>query len=246
MKLNGKTDIGKGRAENQDTFRSGLAAGVAFGVVCDGMGGAQHGKLASSLAAENLEETLLRQLENEPRATAEELLASAIGSANMAVYAKSGKGEIVMGTTVVCALACAGVMHIAHVGDSRAYLYQNGHLRQLTHDHSMVQEMVDNGTLSPAEAACHPERNVITRALGVEDNVQPSFVRETITQDSLYLLCSDGLSNMVDEAQMAQLMESTDFWNLAQALVQAALDAGGDDNITVLLMRPEEADTGSR
>lgn len=242
MKLNGKTDIGCNRAENQDTFRSGKTRQGAFGVVCDGMGGAQHGKLASAVAAECIEEELFGQLAEASGKPPNQLLAKAIQLANAAVYNRSGKGQEMMGTTTVCALALGDTLYLAHVGDSRAYLFENGTLQQLTHDHSMVQEMVDNGTITQNEAIHHPEKNVITRALGVEDTVEPSFVERKITKDSLFLLCTDGLTNMVSEAQMTQMMADISFWDLARELVNAALAAGGDDNITVLLMKPEEAD----
>lgn len=244
MKMNGKTDIGCNRAENQDTFRSGSARGGSWGVVCDGMGGAQHGKLASAVAAESMEEMLYQQLTETPDTPPRQMLEDAIRLANAEVYTRSGQGQEMMGTTLVCGLAVGGTMHIAHVGDSRAYLYEKGDLKQLTHDHSMVQEMVDNGTITQAEAEHHPEKNVITRAMGVEERVQPSFIKRKITPDSLFLLCSDGLTNMVSPKQMAELIAKTDFWDLARELVDAALAAGGDDNITVLLMQPEEGDVG--
>lgn len=242
MKLNGKTDIGCNRAENQDTFRSAKLSKGAFGVVCDGMGGAQNGKLASAVAAETIEEALVKLLSEKAPRPANQLLAKAIKLANVAVYSRSGKGHAVMGTTTVCALAIDGTMHIAHVGDSRAYLYENGFLQQLTHDHSVVQEMVDKGTITKKEAIHHPEKNVITRALGVEGVVEPSFVERKMTKDSIFLLCSDGLTNMVGEAKITQMLAGTSFWDVARELVNAALQAGGDDNITVLLMQPEDGD----
>ena len=242
MKMNGKTDIGRNRAENQDTFRSGEAKDGAWGLVCDGMGGAQHGKLAGSVAAETMEEMLYQQLTESRDTPPPKMLENAIRLANAEVYARSGQGRVLMGTTIVCGLAIQGTMYLAHVGDSRAYVLEKGELRQLTHDHSVVQELVDSGVITQEEAERHPEKNVITRALGVEDGVEPSFYTAKLTPDSLFLLCSDGLTNMVSEAQIAQLMSETNFWDVARELVNAALVAGGDDNVTVLLMQPEKSD----
>lgn len=244
MRINGKTDIGCNRTENQDTFRSGDRPGVgAWGIVCDGMGGAQNGKLASAVAADCMEELLYqRVVDNEPDDTPEQMMRDAISLANAEVFTRSGSGESMMGTTVVCAFIRNRVLHIAHVGDSRAYLYQNGKLHQLTRDHSMVQEMVDMGSITEEEADHHPEKNVITRALGVEEDVAPSYSEEPIDAGSIVLMCSDGLSNMVSAERMAELMEEEKFGNLADALVDEALEAGGDDNITVLLMQPQKGD----
>lgn len=243
MKLNGKTDIGCNRAENQDTFRSGEVHGHAsWAVVCDGMGGAQNGRLASAVAADCMEEMLFQQLAGRSALPPEEMLRDAIELANTEVYARSGEGQTIMGTTVVCALAVGGTLYLGHVGDSRIYLYRKGTLTQLTRDHSMVQEMVDMGTITSAEARVHPEKNVITRALGVEETVKPSFSQHKLEKNSLILLCSDGLTNMVSHEKMAQLIEQYDFWDLPRELINAALDAGGDDNITVVVMKPERAD----
>ena len=242
MKLNGKTDIGCNRAENQDTFRSGGGVTAHWGVVCDGMGGAQHGKLASAVAADCIEEMLYQQLQTLPLAPAKDILGEAIHLANAEVFARSGGGKEVMGTTVVCGIFASGTFHLSHVGDSRAYLYENATLRQLTRDDSMVQELVDMGTITSAEAQSHPEKNVITKALGVENTVSCSYCAIPLKKDSLVLMCSDGLSNMVGSAKMTDIIERCDFWDLARELVNAALEAGGDDNITVLLMKAEEKD----
>lgn len=244
MKLNGRTDIGRSRAENQDTFRSGDVPGAgAWGIVCDGMGGAQHGKLAGAVAAEGLEDVLYRRLAGDAApAPPQELLREAVQQANTRVFARSGGGAEMMGTTVVCAYVRERVLYYAHVGDSRLYLYQHGRLRQLTRDHSMVQELVDLGTITSEEAQHHPERNVITRALGVEGDVAPSCGEEPVDAGDIILLCSDGLSNHVSLEQMQALLEQEDFYEAADRLVDMALAEGGDDNITVLLIQPEERD----
>lgn len=243
MKIIGKTDIGCSRDENQDTFRCGDVRGVAtWGLVCDGMGGAQNGRLASAVAADCMEEMLYQQLRDDEPAGERDftrMQEDAIQLANAEVFARSGGGQAMMGTTVVCAVANAGKLHLAHVGDSRAYLFENGKLRQVTRDHSMVQEMVDMGTITSAEATRHPERNVITRALGVEDKVEPSYSTLDMAPGAMVLLCSDGLTNMLSFDELQKMMETVDFYDLPRELVSAALKAGGDDNITVVVMQDD-------
>lgn len=242
MRISAKTDIGRGRAENQDNYRSGIfPGGVVWGVVCDGMGGGQDGKLASTLASDCIEDRLYTGLQSAP--PDEEIAAlmeESIQQANAEVFARSGNGAIVMGTTAVCVVVRGGVAHIAHVGDSRAYLYEDGCIQQLTHDHSMVQEMLDQGYISPDEAVNHPDKNVITRALGVDGSLQVEYTSKVLAPGSILLLCTDGLSNMVTSERMAQIMEKFDFYDMGSELVNEALLEGGGDNITVLLMQPKE------
>ncbi len=242
MRVIGKTDIGKNRAENQDNFRSGyLPVGGAWGIVCDGMGGAQHGRLASQLASDSLEDTFLAGLrEPLPPETVQNLMDEAVQRANAVVFAESGHGKRVMGTTVVSAIVKDEILHVCHVGDSRAYLFENGKLVLITKDHSVVQELQDAGILSEAEAAHHPEKNVITRALGVESHVRVSYSRRPFAAGSLVLLCSDGLTNMVSEEKMAEILQTTDFFEMTNVLVNAALQAGGNDNITALILERRE------
>lgn len=242
MRIIGKTDIGRSRAENQDTFRSGyLPRGGAWGVVCDGMGGAQHGKLASTLAADCIEQQLYEGLRRgaEPDAV-EGMMKDALALANAEVFARSGGGEQIMGTTAVCAVVADGQLHIAHVGDSRAYLLSGGALTQLTKDHSMVQEMVDAGAITPAEASRHPEKNVITRALGVDDTTEADYSCRPYKDDDLLLICSDGLTGLIPDDAIRDIMMKSDFYDLPGELVQSALVAGGNDNVTVLVIEMRE------
>lgn len=242
MRIAGKTDIGRSRAENQDTFRSGSLPGLgAFGVVCDGMGGAQHGRLASTMAADSIEAQLFQGLKTVTSGTEmENLILDAIRLANGEIFSRSGEGELIMGTTVVLAVVHNDVLHIAHVGDSRAYIYEGGRLIQVTRDHSMVQELVDQGALTPAEASHHPEKNVITRALGVEATVDISYSRRPFLPNSTLLLCSDGLTNMVSPERIAHVLQNFDFYDQPSELVSDALLAGGHDNITVVVMQKRE------
>ncbi len=242
MKISGKTDIGKKRAENQDTFRSGNLPGTgAWGVVCDGMGGAYNGKLASAVAADCMEEMLYQQMEKPVAGVGPHtMLRRAIELANAEVFERSGEDNCMMGTTVVCALIRKNTLHLAHVGDSRAYLHTSGMLHQLTRDHSMVQEMVEAGKLTSEQAKNHPEKNVITRALGVDPKVEPSFSEWDFEPGDTLLLCTDGLTNMVQPKRINEIMNTVNFWDIPRELVSAALKAGGEDNITVLIMRRDD------
>lgn len=246
MRIIGKTDIGRSRAENQDNYRSGyLPKGGAWGIVCDGMGGAQNGRLASEMAAECIEQQFFGGLKlGTTSEEIERLMIDALTLANAEVFARSGGGEQMMGTTAVCAVVKDSVLHLAHVGDSRAYLFINGTLTQLTKDHSMVQELVDKGALTDDEARNHPEKNVITRALGVEHDVEVSYARQDFLPGSMLLLCTDGLTNLVSRERIEKVMSETDFYDLPSELVSDALLAGGNDNITVLILQKRESESG--
>lgn len=244
MRIAGKTDIGHGRAENQDNFRSGSIAHVAaWGIVCDGMGGATHGKLASQLAVDIIEAAFCNAMEQQvPDAAIKEVMQNAIQRANTEIFIKSGSGVEIMGTTTVCAIVRDNNLHIVHVGDSRAYLYQNRKLQQITKDHSMVQQLVDEGALTPEQARKHPDRNVITRALGVDEQVEAEYQMLTIQPDALILLATDGATNFLSNANIADLLAQTDFYDVPHVMVKEALEAGGNDNITVLLMQGQKGD----
>ena len=243
MELSARTDIGNKRAENQDSYRAQARTdGKAWLAVCDGMGGARGGRLASGLAVASLEQTLcagLPGVQTDKQARA--LLEQAVRGANEAVYEKAlatpaARG---MGTTVVCGVCRGGMLQYAHVGDSRIYLFRNNKLLQLTKDHSMVQEMVEQGALTEEEAQNHPRKNLITRALGVGRDVEADFGEKEVSPRDILLLCSDGLSNCVSVPQIEETLARTPFYEAADALVQKALEGGGLDNITVLLMQVE-------
>ena len=178
MKLVAKTDIGSQRSENQDSYRGGRRPDDAvWGAVCDGMGGARGGRLASTMAVDALQQAIEAGIDeaHTPQA-GRALLESAVEQANRSVYEKArGTPSLSgMGTTVVCALVRGGLAQYVHVGDSRIYLFRNNKLLQLTKDHSMVQEMVEQGALTEEEAQNHPRKNLITRALGCLLYTSPS------------------------------------------------------------------------
>ena len=168
-------------------------------------------------------------------------LKKALISANRYVFNKAAHEESLagMGTTAVCALVRGGEATLCHAGDSRAYLCRGGKLTQLTHDHSYVQELVDCGTITEEEAEHHPQKNIITRALGVDYRLEPEVTSVQLQAKDLLLLCSDGLTNMVPVEQMEQLLAQGPFYDLPDRLVDAANENGGSDNITALLLAVE-------
>ncbi len=242
MKLAGKTDVGRIRQENQDDYRAGeLPGGAAWALVCDGMGGARGGREASHSACDVIEHCFQEQYPQCMPGGEELFLKKSLISANRFVFQKAMREESLagMGTTAVCALVRAGQVFLCHAGDSRAYLFRDGTLTQLTHDHSYVQELVDCGTITPEEAEHHPQKNIITRALGVDFRLEPEFTSASIQAGDIILLCSDGLTNAVPKAQMEELLSKGSFYDLPDRLVDTANENGGPDNITALLLGAE-------
>ena len=242
MKLAGKTDVGSVRPENQDDYRAGeLNSDAAWGLVCDGMGGARGGREASVSACDVIEHSFHEQYAQCLPGDEEKFLKRALTGANRFVFQKASREEELagMGTTAVCALVRGGNAFICHAGDSRAYLVRDGRLTQLTHDHSYVQELVDCGTITEEEAEHHPQKNIITKALGVDYRLEPEVTSVQLQAKDLLLLCSDGLTNMVPVEQIEQLLAQGPFYDLPDRLVDAANENGGSDNITALLLAVE-------
>ena len=239
MKTVSKTDIGLVRSSNQDACGCGLLADGTWVVVCDGMGGANGGNVASSMALSCFEEQIRR--EYQPGASDEEvrrLLVTTADMANVRIYRAALQDPELsgMGTTLVAILVSGGKAHIVHAGDSRAYKISRSGVKQLTVDHYMVQEMLNRGDITREEAAHHPHKNIITRALGVLDMVDVDYTQLDFGPGETLLACSDGLSNYVHAEQMYQCASAHQGQELADALVQAALAGGGSDNITVALI----------
>ena len=237
----GLTDTGRRRRRNEDAF---VCEPPLF-AVADGMGGAQAGELASRLAAAAIEEGALA-------IQGEEGVAGLVRTANARIFEHSVRdpAAAVMGTTATVALVDerAETATLAHVGDSRAYRYRDGALEQLTTDHSLVGELVRSGRLTEAEAAVHPHRSVITRALGTEADVEVDTLTVDLRPGDLVLLCSDGLSAMVTGDEIVGLLERTagDPHDAAEALIAAANQAGGEDNVTVVLFELVPGDPVAR
>jgi PPM family protein phosphatase len=225
----GATDPGRRRRGNEDSY---VIEPPLF-AIADGMGGAQAGEVASRLAAGVLEEA-------DGSERGEARVAELIQEANRRVFQRSSEDASTsgMGTTMTVALVDGTTIAFGHVGDSRAYRVRRGELEQLTDDHSLVGELVRSGKLSPEEAERHPQRSVITRALGTEPDVDVDTFSVEAEPDDLFLLCSDGLTDMIAESEILALVEgSDDLDRAARALVDAANAGGGEDNITVVLFQ---------
>ena len=230
MKLAGKTDVGRVRQDNQDDYRAGeLPGDAAWALVCDGMGGARGGREASQCACSVIERCFQEQYSQCIPGEEETFLKKALLSANRYVFQKALREESLagMGTTAVCALVRGGKAYLSHAGDSRAYLYRDGKLAQLTHDHSYVQELVDCGTITQEQAEHHPQKNIITRALGVDYRLEPEFTAAKLKQEDRLLLCTDGLTNVLPKDKMEELLTKGGFYDIPDRLVDAA-NAGAD------------------
>jgi PPM family protein phosphatase len=231
------SDTGRKRRQNEDAF---VCEPPLF-AIADGMGGAQAGEVASRLAAAVFEE-------GASAVQGEDGVATVVRAANARIFERAVHDPAVagMGTTATVAVVdeAAATVTIAHVGDSRAYRYRPGSLEQLTTDHSLVGELVRSGKLTEDEAAVHPHRSVITRALGTDADVEVDTLTLDVAPGDLVLLCSDGLSAMVRDDEIVRLLEATGAAprKAAEALVSAANAAGGEDNVTVVLFELVDAD----
>jgi protein phosphatase len=230
------SDLGLQRQGNEDNY---FVRAPLF-VVADGMGGAQAGEIASEMAVESFNSGLPDG--GDPG----EALRQIIEDANRRIHARSREstGKAGMGTTVTAAHVGEDTVTIGHVGDSRCYLVRGDTLTRLTRDHSLVQELVDRNKLTEEQAETHPQRSVITRALGPEPNVQVDIITEPAQAGDLYLVCSDGLTSMVREPKLKPLLigEHGPLEKLGRSLIAAANEAGGRDNITVILFSLEEVE----
>lgn len=237
MQNYGKTDIGRVRVTNQDAYRTGvLPGGAAFAVVCDGMGGANAGNVASSEAVKEIFDYCMAAYRSDMDSVAlSRMLSGALLSANIALYDMAHKDTALsgMGTTAVAVVIRGAEGIIAHVGDSRAYLV-NSELVQLTRDHSVVQSLIETGKLTPEEARFHPRKNVITRALGTEEEVLPECGAVELKPGDTVLLCTDGLTNYVNSEEILDIFNKNDISRVADVLVARANHNGGGDNITAV------------
>ncbi len=240
MRIVSKTDIGMARRSNQDAYATGEFSGsVAWAVVCDGMGGANGGNIASATAVKIISEHISSSYrEGMSSNSVRTMLESAINAANLMVYDMSQQSDDLagMGTTVVACVVIDGVAHISHVGDSRAYRVSTDSIEQLTRDHSYVQRLIEDGRLTEEEAKTYPHRHVITRALGVEERIMVDYNEVTLEQDDVLMICTDGLSGMVECDQMLEVFRRNSFYEYPDRLVKLANEQGGSDNITVVIL----------
>jgi len=234
VRVGAATDIGQVREGNEDSY---LVEGPLY-AVADGMGGHRGGEVASSLALETVQQLFERH---------EGTLADQVAQANRTVFDRSQSDRSVsgMGTTLTAALIDGDEVHLAHVGDSRAYLLRGGQLTQLTEDHTLVHRMVVEGEITPEEAETHPHRSILTRALGVDESVQVDEGDVRVETGDRLLLCTDGLTGMITEDEIGRtLLDSADPQEAVERLVNLANRAGGIDNITAVVL--DFGDDGER
>lgn len=243
MKITSATHPGCRHEENQDYYRAGrLADDTHWLVLCDGMGGASSGGVASEMAVGFLSESIEKRLPD--LLTAEDVkgfLKDAALRCNALILEESRRGQtpVTMGTTMVTAVIRAGMCHVVHAGDSRLYLLQKGNLKLLTHDHSIVQELLDSGKITEEQAYVHPNKNIITSALGVDESIRIDYNEHKLAKGDMLLACSDGLSNMVRDGDLVRILKETSFFDIADQLVKQAVEAGGYDNITAIVMEAD-------
>ncbi len=239
----GLTHVGKVRSSNQDALYlppPGESGPRVF-VLADGMGGASGGEVASALAVDTIPRTFARGLKGSGQVG--QALVAAVEEANRAIYQKAEAENSLwgMGTTVVAAALDRGRAQVANVGDSRLYLYRKGELRQVSRDHSLVAEEVARGLITPEEARHHQMRNVLTRAVGARSQVEVDLFTLELEAGDRLLLCSDGLHGPLPDRELARLLEDTPgVEQAAQTLIEAANQAGGPDNVSVILIQVDE------
>lgn len=234
------TNIGKKRKLNQDfVYTSEVPVGHLpnLFIVADGMGGHNAGDYASKLAVETMVEEIALSAEREPEA----VLRMAVEKANTMVNGSAKKAPELegMGTTVVAASIEGSALSVANVGDSRLYVVGGHEIRQITRDHSWVEDMVRSGGMGREEARNHPDKNIITRAVGAEDSVKTDFFSVTLKEGDMILMCTDGLTNMLNDEEIRMVLDGArDIVEKAEELVRRANENGGRDNISVILIEP--------
>ena len=238
MKIVGKTDKGFKRSDNQDRFVAGtLENGISFGFVCDGMGGANGGSVASGMLCKTLEEMLFLQSENNAM-NAEETVLDAVSVACAQIYTKAENDKSLsgMGTTLSGVSICDDTCNVYNVGDSRVYILRAGVLTQITEDHSVVRQLFRQGAISEEEMASHPQKNLITRAVGVRKEVEVDVSEIRLKKGDRLLCASDGLTNFVPKREIESMMMQRDLYAVPDMLIKAALKNDASDNITALVL----------
>lgn len=239
INFSGKTDIGKRRETNQDFFLiRELSQELVLMVVCDGMGGANGGCEASRLACESFVSYVETHLEKDKKSEYLSVLEAALVKANESVCTKAESAKELegMGTTLVCALFDTEDYYCIWVGDSRIYAMTDTCLLQISHDHSFVQSLIDGGSITKEEAKNHPNRNIITKAVGTEGTIQGDVCKVSAENIKAMLLCSDGLCGYVDEERIFEMCkDEQDAEKCCEMLINEANNAGGIDNITVIV-----------
>lgn len=248
--LGGKTDVGRVRELNEDCIHTNKALG--FVVLADGMGGHQGGEIASAMAvasiAQDLESanaSLNKGSDEQQQQAIADLLDASINKANAEIFLTSEENDHYrgMGTTVVVALTHENRLHFAHVGDSRLYRIRKGELQQLTKDHSLINELLDQGYFKTLEEAQQAgQKNVITRAVGIGESVQVDVGLSDVQENDLFLLCSDGLNDMISDQEISDTLNDFqgELEHTMEALIKKACEAGGRDNVSVMLLHAQK------
>ncbi len=242
MKFGAKTDIGRLREKNEDSYSIVFGHSdipVAF-IIADGMGGHNSGEVASKTAVD----FIANYITNNPEIFADETTVTAsikevIEKANLEVYnsANIDRSNLGMGTTLILAVPCGNKLYIGHIGDSRVYLVRNNEIIRITTDHSFVEELVKSGTLSREEAENHPQKNIITRALGCAEDIKVDIINCNIYEKDIFVLCTDGLTNMLSDEEILEVtLNSKHPEDACEELVRRANENGGIDNITVIVL----------
>lgn len=240
MKAWGVTHVGRVRENNEDSFKIEFSNDkkTVLAVVCDGMGGARAGQIASGMACDIFAETVMERTSEHTGKKLEALLKEAVSLANSSIYQKSHTDEHYagMGTTMVATICKNSKATILNVGDSRAYFIDAEGISRITRDHSLVEDMIERGTITESEAHTHPNKNVITRAVGTEREICADIYTKEIKSGEYILLCSDGLSNLLNEQEMLYEVLYGEAESACERLCEIANSRGGFDNITAVLI----------
>ena len=240
MKVTAYTDIGCRHETNQDCYKAGRLSDDTYWVVlCDGMGGVAAGGEASIIAVNYLEEAICESLLDIVSLNdIKDFMIDTIKRCNNVVYtlSRDKDDKITMGTTVVMAIVRNGLAQIVHAGDSRAYHITKKVIKQITHDHSVVQNLLDSKKITEQQARNHPNKNIITSAIGVEATIMLDFNEVKLRKGEMLLICTDGLSNMVSDEDIHEMVKTSDFYKSAETLVKRAVSEGGFDNITAVVL----------
>lgn len=244
MDLGSYTDLGKSRPINEDDFYVSEYVeelDTVYALVADGMGGHNAGEIASAMAVEEISTFVNQNFTPQVKPDkVKDLLVAAINSANRKVYETSNEEDRCrgMGTTVTACFLLAGNAVIAHAGDSRAYIIRGGTIHKITSDHSLVSELLEKGQITPEQARNHPQKNVITRAVGTDSSIEIDVFEFTVQPEDIILLCTDGLTNMLYDQELLKIISSAvSMQEAAVNLVDAANGQGGLDNITAVLLK---------
>lgn len=247
MKFAVKSHTGLVREKNEDSFSiiTGQSGIPVVLVIADGMGGHNSGEIASKMAVDHISSRILEMPSNPAMEDSIlEFISRLMEEANTRIYSLSSKkgANYGMGTTLITAVAFENKLFIGHAGDSRVYLIRNGRIERITTDHSLIEELVRTGTLSRSEADNHPRKNIITRAVGCNESIQIDTYKCDIYDDDIFILCTDGLTNMLSEDEIVEVAESAPSPEAAcEELVDRANKNGGEDNITVIILENKQA-----